>query len=164
MSYELEVECIAAARELELLTTPYVFNPDEARRMAEAGADILVAHMGLTTGGAIGAETARTLETCVRDVQAIIDVAKGLRPDVLVLCHGGPIATPVDAQFMLKQCRGLDGFYGASSMERLPTERALTAEVRQFAALQRGPALEPKGKASAAPEPERSRNVSSRHG
>jgi predicted TIM-barrel enzyme len=139
MSYQLEVECIAAARALDLLTTPYVFNPDEASRMAEAGADIIVAHMGLTTGGSIGAETAKTLEACVGEVQAIIDTAKSLRPDVLVLCHGGPIAKPVDAQFMLKRCRGLDGFYGASSMERLPTERALTAEVRQFAALERGP-------------------------
>lgn len=139
MSYQLEVDCIAAARELDLLTTPYVFNPDEARRMTEAGADIIVAHMGLTTGGSIGAETAKSLEDCVPEVQAIIDLAKKLRPDVLVLCHGGPISAPADAQFMLRNCRGLDGFYGASSMERLPTERALTAEVRQFASLELGP-------------------------
>ena len=135
MSYQLEVETIAAAREMDMLTTPYVFNIDEARRMTEAGADIIVAHMGLTTGGNIGAETARTLDDCVREVQAITDTAKSIRSDVLVLCHGGPIATPDDAQFMLERCAGVDGFYGASSMERLPTERALTDEVKRFAAL-----------------------------
>lgn len=135
MSYQLEVETIAAARELDLLTTPYVFNIDESRRMTEAGADIIVAHMGLTTGGAIGAETAKTLDDCVREVQAISDTAKSIRPEVLVLCHGGPIAMPPDAQYILERCRGVDGFYGASSMERLPTEKALTAEVKQFAAL-----------------------------
>lgn len=135
MSYQLEVETIAAAREMDLLTTPYVFNTDEARRMTEAGADIVVAHMGLTTGGNIGAETAKTLDDCVREVQAIADTCKDIRADVLVLCHGGPIATPMDAQFILDRCQGVDGFYGASSMERLPTERALTAEVKQFAAL-----------------------------
>lgn len=139
MSYQLEVECIAAARELDLLTTPYVFNPEEARRMTEAGADIIVAHMGLTTGGAVGAETAKTLEACVPEVQKIIDASKKIRPGVLVLCHGGPISAPTDAQFMLKRCAGLDGFYGASSMERLPTEKALTEEVRRFAALTLGP-------------------------
>lgn len=135
MSYQLEVEIIAAACELDLLTTPYVFNTDEARRMTEAGADIIVAHMGLTTGGNIGAETAKTLDDCIHEVQAIADTAKAIRSEVLVLCHGGPIATPVDAQFILDRCHGVDGFYGASSMERLPTEKALTAEVRQFAAL-----------------------------
>ncbi len=141
MSYQLEVECIAAARSLDLLTTPYVFNPDEARSMTDAGADIVVAHMGLTTGGSIGAETAKTIEQCVREVQAIIDVCKSRRPEVFVLCHGGPISGPADAQFVLERCRGLDGFYGASSMERLPTEKALTAEVRRFVALKSGPAL-----------------------
>jgi predicted TIM-barrel enzyme len=135
MSYQLEVETIAAAREMDLLTTPYVFNTDEARRMTEAGADIIVAHMGLTTGGAIGAETAKTLDDCVREVQAIADTAKAIRPEVLVLCHGGPIALPPDAQYILSRCKGIDGFYGASSMERLPTETALTAGVKQFAAL-----------------------------
>jgi len=135
MSYQLEVETIAAAREMDMLTTPYVFNIDEARRMTEAGADIIVAHMGLTTGGNIGAETAKTLDDCVREVQAIADTAKSIRSDVFVLCHGGPIATPDDAQFMLDRCAGVDGFYGASSMERLPTERALTDEVKRFAAL-----------------------------
>lgn len=135
MSYQLEVETIAAARELDLLTTPYVFNTDEAKRMTEAGADIIVAHMGLTTGGAIGAETAKTLEDCVREVQAITDTAKSIRSEVLVLCHGGPIAMPQDAQYILDHCQGVDGFYGASSMERLPTERALTDEVRRFSAM-----------------------------
>lgn len=135
MSYQLEVETIAAAREMDMLTTPYVFNTDEARRMTEAGADIVVAHMGLTTGGNIGAETAKTLDDCVREVQAIADICKNIRPDVFVLCHGGPIATPEDAQYMLHRCQGVDGFYGASSMERLPTEKALTAEVKKFAAL-----------------------------
>lgn len=138
MSYQLEVETIAAARELDLLTTPYVFNTEEARRMTEAGADIIVAHMGLTTGGNIGAQTAKTLDDCANEVQAIAGTAKGVRGDVFVLCHGGPIATPQDAQFILERCRGVDGFYGASSMERLPTEKALTAEVRQFAALKLG--------------------------
>ena len=138
MSYQLEVDCVAAARALDLLTTPYVFNPDEARRMTDAGADIIVAHMGLTTGGSIGAETAKSLPDCVREVQAIINVCKSRRSDVLVLCHGGPISGPADAQFLLQGCRGLDGFYGASSMERLPTETALTAEVRRFTALKPG--------------------------
>ena len=135
MSYQLEVETIAAARELDLLTTPYVFNTGEAKRMTEAGADIVVAHMGLTTGGSIGAETALTLDDCVREVQAITDTCKNLRPEVLVLCHGGPIATPDDATYILGKCRGVDGFYGASSMERLPTEIALTNEVKRFTAL-----------------------------
>jgi predicted TIM-barrel enzyme len=135
MSYQLEVDTIAAAHDLDLLTTPYVFNPEEAARMTKAGADIVVAHMGLTTSGAIGAQTAKTLEQCVAEVQAIIDEAKALRSDTIVLCHGGPIAAPEDARFMLDACRGLDGFYGASSMERLPTEKALTAEVKRFTSL-----------------------------
>ena len=135
MSYQLEVETIAAARELDLLTTPYVFNTDEARRMTQAGADIVVAHMGLTTGGNIGAETAKSLEGCAAEVQAIADTCKSLRSEVLVLCHGGPIATPRDAQFILEKCSGVDGFYGASSMERLPTEKAMTEEVKRFGAL-----------------------------
>jgi predicted TIM-barrel enzyme len=135
MSYQLEVETIAAAHELDLLTTPYVFTPEDARAMTQAGADIVVAHMGLTTGGAIGAETAKSLEDCVQDVQAITDAAKTTRADVLVLCHGGPIATPEDANFILNRCPNVDGFYGASSMERLPTEKALTTEVKKFTAL-----------------------------
>lgn len=135
MSYQLEVDCIRAACELGLLTTPYVFNVSEAKAMTEAGADIIVAHMGLTTQGTIGAKTARTLEQCALEVQAIIDAAKAVRGDVLVLCHGGPIATPDDAAFMLQRCKSIDGFYGASSMERLPTETAITAEMRKFVAL-----------------------------
>jgi predicted TIM-barrel enzyme len=135
MSYELEVQCIAAARDLDLLTTPYVFNLDEARRMTQAGADIIVAHMGLTTSGTIGARTAKSLEQCVPEVQAIADTCKSIRSEVLVLCHGGPIATPADAQFILERCPGADGFYGASSMERLPTETAIASEVKKFANL-----------------------------
>lgn len=135
MGYGHEVDLVAAARSLDLLTTPYVFDPEEARLMARAGADVVVAHMGLTTGGTIGAATAKTLENCVGEVQAIVDAARRTRDDVLVLCHGGPIAAPADAAFILGRCRGLDGFYGASSMERLPVETALTAEVRRFADL-----------------------------
>ncbi len=136
MSYSLEVDCIAAARGLDLLTTPYVFNTQEARLMTEAGADIIVAHMGLTTSGAIGAKTSRTLSECVPEVQAIIDTCKSIRNDVLVLCHGGPIATPADAATMFATCRGIDGFYGASSMERLPTEIAMTQEICKFTSLE----------------------------
>ncbi|MFN6302917.1 MAG: phosphoenolpyruvate hydrolase family protein, partial [Planctomycetota bacterium] len=124
MSYIQEVEMIAAARDLDLLTTPYVFNVAEAELMTKAGADIIVAHMGLTTSGTIGAKSAKTLEDCVGQVQAIGDTAKSIRSDVLVLCHGGPIANPSDAQFILERCPEVDGFYGASSMERLPTEVA----------------------------------------
>jgi predicted TIM-barrel enzyme len=156
MSYALEVECIGAARELDLLTTPYVFNAEEARAMTEVGADIIVAHMGLTTGGVIGARTAKSLDVCVEEVQAIIDAARTVHDGVLVLCHGGPISSPADAQFMLDRCPGLDGFYGASSLERLPTEKAMTAEVGRFASLTLGPrragegrdAVEPFGRAS----------------
>ena len=132
MGYSLEVDLIRAARDLDLLTTPYVFNVEESKRMAEAGADIIVAHMGLTTGGAIGAETAMTLDDAVREVQAFADAAKSVRDDVLVICHGGPISMPEDAGYVLRNCRGVDGFYGASSMERLPTESALTSQVKAF--------------------------------
>jgi predicted TIM-barrel enzyme len=135
MSYQLEVDCIAAAHDFDLLTTPYVFNPDEAVKMTKAGADVVVAHMGLTTSGSIGAETSKSLQQCVADVQGIIDAAKSARAEVIVLCHGGPIASPDDARFMLERCAGLDGFYGASSMERLPTEIAITAETKKFTAL-----------------------------
>jgi predicted TIM-barrel enzyme len=106
--------------------------------MADVGADIIVAHMGLTTGGAVGARTAKALDDCVGHVQAIIDASKGTRPEIIVLCHGGPIASPADVQVMLDRCSGLDGFYGASSLERLPTETALTREVKTFAALRLG--------------------------
>ncbi len=135
MSYRLEVELIAAARALDLLTTPYAFNPDEARMMAEAGADIVVAHMGLTTGGTIGARTARTLGECIAGVQAIADACKSVRADCLVLCHGGPISSPEDAQFVLDCCLGVEGFYGASSMERLPAETAIAEQVGRFTKL-----------------------------
>lgn len=139
MGYQVEVDCVAAARQMDLLTSPYVFNRDEARRMTEAGADLIVAHMGLTTSGTIGAQTAKSLADCVGEVQAIIDTCKSLRSDVLVLCHGGPIANPEDAQHLLAHCQGLDGFYGASSMERLPTEQAIAAQTRQFTQLQKHP-------------------------
>ena len=132
MSYTMEVECIAAASKLGLLTTPYAFNVDEAKQMTAAGADIIVAHMGLTTKGAIGAKTSRTLDDCVHEVQAIVDAARRVRPEVLVLCHGGPIAMPEDAQHVLDRVNGLDGFYGASSMERLPAETAITEQTRRF--------------------------------
>lgn len=132
MSYRQEVECIAAAHEMDMLTTPYAFNVEEARLMTEAGADIVVAHMGLTTSGTIGAHTAKTLDQSVKEVQAIADACKSIREDCLVLCHGGPIASPTDAQYVLERCKGVEGFYGASSMERLPTETAITAQVREF--------------------------------
>lgn len=135
MSYSQEVELIAAARDFDLLTTPYVFNVEEAKLMTQAGADIVVAHMGLTTSGSIGAKSAKSLSDCVREVQAITDTCKSLREDCLVLCHGGPIANPEDAQFILSNCRAVDGFYGASSMERLPTELAITDQVRKFTKL-----------------------------
>lgn len=137
MSYIQEVEMIAAARDLDLLTTPYVFNVAEAEMMTKAGADIIVAHMGLTTSGTIGAKSAKTLEDCVGQVQAICDTAKSIRSDVLVLCHGGPIANPSDAQFILERCPDVDGFYGASSMERLPTEVAIREQVREFMKIRR---------------------------
>jgi predicted TIM-barrel enzyme len=136
MGYALEVETIRAAAELGLLTAPYVFTPDDARAMAEAGADVLVPHMGLTTGGAIGAETAKTLDECVELVQAMRDAAVAENPDVLVLCHGGPIAEPEDAAYVLERTEGVVGFFGASSMERLPTEVAMTETMRRFKSIQ----------------------------
>ncbi len=135
MGFGLEVDMVAAAHALDLLTTPYVFNPDEARAMAKAGADIIVAHMGVTTGGAIGATSAKTLEGCVGEIDAIAEAARGARADVIVLCHGGPIAEPGDADYILKHARACHGFYGASSMERLPVERALTEQTRAFKAI-----------------------------
>lgn len=136
MGYGIEVECVAAAHHLDLLTSPYVFDEDQARAMTQAGADIIVAHMGLTTSGSIGAQTALSLDDCVERVLAIQTAARAVRSDVFVLCHGGPIAMPEDAGYMLKHVRGLDGFYGASSMERLPTELAIKAQVEQFTQLQ----------------------------
>ena len=132
MGYGLEVDLIAEAHALDLLTTPYVFNPDEARAMTEAGADIVVAHMGVTTGGAIGAKAAKSLDLCVSEIDAIADAARSVRDDVIVLCHGGPIAMPDDARYVLRQARNCHGFYGASSMERLPVELAIAAQVKDF--------------------------------
>jgi predicted TIM-barrel enzyme len=132
MSYALEVEMIRAAHGKDLLTTPYVFDETEAIAMTQAGADIIVAHMGLTTGGAIGAGTAPSMDECVTAIDAISRAARGVRADIIVLCHGGPIATPDDAAYVLRACKGCHGFYGASSMERLPTEQALTAATRAF--------------------------------
>jgi predicted TIM-barrel enzyme len=132
MGYALEVDMVRAAAQLQLLTTPYVFSEENARDMAAAGADIVVCHLGLTTGGAIGAETAVTLEDSVRSVERWSAAARKINKDVIVLCHGGPIATPKDAQYVLQRSPGCHGFYGASSMERLPTEIALTETTRKF--------------------------------
>ncbi len=138
MSYGLEVEMIQEAREQDLLTTPYVFNPAEAEAMTKAGADVLVAHMGLTTKGSIGAQTALTLDESVKRVQAIADAGHAANPEVMVICHGGPIAEPDDAQYVLSRTKGVVGFFGASSMERLPTEVAMTENARRFKAVRRG--------------------------
>ncbi len=135
MGYDLEVQMIRIAGELGLLTTPYCFNVDEAGAMAKAGADILIAHMGLTTKGIVGAATAPSLADSALRCQQIHDAAKRIKPDILVLCHGGPIAEPVDAQFILDNTTGIVGFYGASSMERLPVEPAIANRVREFAAM-----------------------------
>ena len=135
MGYALEVDMIAAAHALDLLTTPYVFTPDEARAMTRAGADIVVAHMGVTTGGAIGATSAKTLDACVAEIDAIAAAARAEREDVIVLCHGGPIAEPRDAAYILEHARACHGFHGAASMERLPVERALTEQTRAFKAI-----------------------------
>jgi predicted TIM-barrel enzyme len=137
MGYALEVEMIAAARALDLLTTPYVFGESDAAEMARAGADVIVCHLGLTTGGAIGAHTALSLADCVPRINAWADAALRVKPDAIVLCHGGPIATPADAEYILRHCPRCHGFYGASSMERLPTETALTERTRQFVAIAR---------------------------
>jgi predicted TIM-barrel enzyme len=138
MGYGLEVEVIRAARELDLLTTPYVFSDENARDMAKAGADIVVCHLGLTAGGAVGAKTSLTLKDCVPLIDSWAKAARSVNPDALVLCHGGPIATPEDANFILKNCAGCNGFYGASSMERLPAEIALTETTRKFKSIKRG--------------------------
>jgi predicted TIM-barrel enzyme len=132
MGYGLEVEMIRAARELDLLTAPYVFTADEARAMADAGADILVPHMGLTTGGSIGARTGLTLGEAIERVQALHDAAVEVNPDILCLCHGGPIAEPDHAREVIARTRGVVGFFGASSMERLPTEVAMTENMKRF--------------------------------
>lgn len=135
MGYGLEVDMIATAHEQDLFTTPYAFNPDEAKAMAGAGADILVAHLGLTTKGSIGATAAVTLEEAPGKVQEMADAAKSVNPEVICLCHGGPIAMPEDAAYVLKNTEGVHGFYGASSMERLPTEEAITGQMKKFKAI-----------------------------
>jgi predicted TIM-barrel enzyme len=135
MGYGLEVDMIRAAHGLDMLTAPYVFDPDQATAMAEAGADVLVPHMGLTTGGTIGAATAKTLDDAVVLVQAMHDAAKRVKPEILVLCHGGPIAEPDDAQYVLDRTEGVVGFFGASSMERLPVEVAIIDNMRRFKAI-----------------------------
>lgn len=132
MGFQLEVEMIAEAHAQGMLTCPYVFDPADARAMAEAGADVLVAHMGLTTSGTIGAETAKTLDQCVDEVQAIHDAGREVNPDIIVLCHGGPIAEPPEVSYVLSRTRGVAGFFGASSVERLPTEVALTENMRRL--------------------------------
>ena len=136
MGFGLEVDMIRLARELGLLTTPYCFNEDEAQAMAKAGADILIPHMGLTTKGSIGAKSALTLDESCQRVQAMHDAAKKINKDILVLCHGGPISEPEDAQYVLSHTRGIVGFYGASSIERLPTEVAITSCVKKFKSIQ----------------------------
>ena len=136
--YDKEVAMIRLARQMEMLTTPYVFDADTSRRMAEAGADVLVAHMGLTTSGSIGARTAKTLDDCVGIIDEITAAAKAVRDDVIMLCHGGPIAEPDDAAYILQRCQAVDGFYGASSMERLPTERAIKEQTERFVAVRKG--------------------------
>jgi predicted TIM-barrel enzyme len=135
MGYGLEVDMVRRAHGMDLLTTPYAFNADEARQMTEAGADIVVAHMGCTSGGTIGAETVDPLEDCIGLIEEIVAAAKSVREDVICLCHGGPIAMPPDADFVLQRVEGIDGFYGASSTERFPTEVAIAEQIRAFKAL-----------------------------
>jgi len=135
MGFEHEIRITALAREMDLLTTPYVFDEDQARAMTAAGADVLVAHMGCTSGGTIGARTVKTLDSCVERVQRILDAGKSVREDVIVLCHGGPIAMPEDAAYVLERVQGIGGFYGASSTERFPTEVAIREQIERFKAL-----------------------------
>jgi len=135
MGYGLEVDMIRMAHELDLFTTPYAFNADEAKSMAAAGADVVVAHLGLTTKGSIGATTAITLKDAPAKVQEIVDAAKSVNPKIICLCHGGPISMPEDADYVLKNTKGVHGFYGASSMERLPTEVAITEQTKKFKAI-----------------------------
>lgn len=137
MGYGLEVGMIEAARRLDMVTTPYVFNVDEAERMTKAGADVVVAHMGLTTSGLIGASTAFSLDDCVKRIQDIRDAVNHINPEVIVLCHGGPIAEPEDARYVLERTRGVHGFFGASSMERLPVEKAIVGITKAFKSLDR---------------------------
>lgn len=149
MGYSKEIEMIALAHELELLTCPYVFDEDQARAMARAGADLLVAHAGLTTKGSIGAQSAMTLEEAAAFIQRIVEAGKNERGDVLVLCHGGPIAEPEDVAWIMEHTRDVDGFFGASSIERLATEVAITQQTRRFKSLRPAPAAAPVGGAMA---------------
>lgn len=135
MSYALEVEMIECAAKKQMLTTPYVFSSDDAVAMAKAGADIIVCHLGLTTGGSIGAETALTLDNCIEKIDTWSAAARAVRDDIIILCHGGPIAMPHDARYVLERTENCHGFYGASSMERLPTETAIAAQVSSFSTL-----------------------------
>lgn len=137
MGYDLEVEMIRKAHELDMLTTPYVFDPDQARAMAEAGADILVAHMGLTTKGTIGAQTALTLNDCVERIEAIIKAGREVNPDIMVICHGGPIAEPEDAAYVIEKTEGIDGFFGASSIERFAAEKGIKSQTEAFKAIRK---------------------------
>ncbi|KAF2248881.1 hypothetical protein BU26DRAFT_427462 [Trematosphaeria pertusa] len=138
MGYDAEVEVIRMAREMDLLTTPYAFNVEEAKKMTGAGADIIVAHMGLTTSGSIGATSGKSLDDCVKLIQEIRDEAAKINPDIIVLCHGGPIAAPEDAEYVISRTKGIHGFYGASSMERLPVEEAITNITKKFKSLKPG--------------------------
>lgn len=137
MGYDLEVDMIRKAHELDMLTTPYVFDVDQAKKMAEAGADIIVAHMGLTTKGTIGAKTALTLDDCVKKVQDICDAGKSVNPDIMVICHGGPIAEPEDAAYVLQRTKGVDGFFGASSIERFATEVGIKKQAEAFKSIKK---------------------------
>ncbi len=137
MGYDLEVEMIKKAHELDMVTSPYVFDPDQAVKMARAGADIIVAHMGLTTKGTIGAQTALTLDDCVVKVQAICDAGKAVNPDLIVLCHGGPIAEPEDAQYIIANTHDVEGFFGASSIERFATEVGIKQQTEAFKAIKK---------------------------
>ena len=137
MGYGLEVDMIREAHNLDMLTCPYVFDPEQAKAMAEAGADILVAHMGLTTKGSIGAETAVTLDDCCTKIREIIAAGREVNPDIMVICHGGPIADPEDAEYVIKNVPEIDGFFGASSIERLASERGMTAQAAAFKAIQK---------------------------
>ena len=132
MGYDLEVEMIKKAHELDMLTTPYVFDPEQARKMAEAGADILVAHMGLTTKGTIGAKTALTLDDCVEKIESIIEAGREVNPEIMVICHGGPIAEPEDAKYVIEKTKGIDGFFGASSIERFAAEKGIREQTAAF--------------------------------
>lgn len=137
MGYDLEVDMIRKAHELDMLTTPYVFDEEQAKKMAEAGADILVAHMGLTTKGTIGAQTALTLDDCVERIQKIIEAGKAVNPDIMVICHGGPIAEPEDAAYVIENVDGIVGFFGASSIERFAAEKGITEQSKAFKNIQK---------------------------